>query len=121
MAFCTYLKGSDDMKEKKLKKETKASKEVKVTKDVKVKRRRFSISPVTIVIVLILLLAFAVLNFYVFPMLYEAQKGPVVVDIPSIKKANSSFVDEQLEIRKLEVPLMTAPAKEIGKNNPFEE
>lgn len=90
-------------------------------KDKKIRKRKLTISPATIIIILILLIGFAVLNFYVFPKIYESQKGPVIVDIPRIKTGNSAFVDEELEKRKLLVPPLIAPDNAIGKNNPFEE
>lgn len=90
-------------------------------KDKKIKRKRVSISPVTIIIILIIVIVFAALNFYVFPKIYESQKGPIIVDIPKIKLGNSQFVNEELEKRKLDVPSMIAPETAIGKANPFEE
>lgn len=90
-------------------------------KDKKIRRKRVTISPVTIIIILILLLVFAALNFYVFPKIYESQKGPIIVDIPKIKLGNSQFVNEELEKRKLDIPTMTPPDTAIGKANPFEE
>jgi|GEM_PF-1557892 len=90
--------------------------------DKKIRRKRkVSISPVTIYLILFFLIAFAVLNFYVFPKLYESQKGPIFVDIPTIKRGNSSFVDSEVEKRTLNVPTLIAPANKIGKTNPFEE
>lgn len=90
-------------------------------KEQKIKRNyKFKISTGTIVAIIIILAIFAVWNFFVLPRILEAGKVHQPAEIPTVKRGDISFINNEIKIREMTVPTLIAPQNALGKANPFE-
>ena len=81
-------------------------------------KKPFKISRGTIITIIIIILIFVGWNL-MLPRLFKVEEI-VNVTLPSVKRGNIEFVDNQVQNRTLTVPPLTAPPNDIGKQNPFE-
>lgn len=81
-------------------------------------KKPFKISRGTIITIIIIILIFVGWNL-MLPRLFKVEEI-VNVTLPSVKRGNIEFVDNQVQNRTLTVPPLTAPQTDIGKQNPFE-
>lgn len=81
-------------------------------------KKPFKISKGTIITIIIIILIFVGWNL-MLPRLFKVEEI-VNVTLPSVKRGNIEFVDNQVQNRTLTVPPLTAPQTDIGKQNPFE-
>jgi hypothetical protein len=88
-------------------------------KDTKKKTKKpFRISRGTIITIIVIIAVFIGWNL-MLPRLFKVEEI-VNVTLPSVKRGNIEFVDNQVQNRALTVPPLTAPQTDIGKPNPFE-
>lgn len=90
-----------------------------IKKDTKKKTKKpFRISRGTIITIIVIIAVFIGWNL-MLPRLFKVEEI-VNVTLPSVKRGNIEFVDNQVQNRTLTVPPLTAPQTDIGKQNPFE-
>jgi len=90
-----------------------------IKKDTKKKTKKpFRISRGTIITIIVIIAVFIGWNL-MLPRLFKVEEI-VNVTLPSVKRGNVEFVDNQVQNRTLTVPPLTAPQTDIGKQNPFE-
>ncbi len=98
----------------------KKNKDIKQAKK-KAKRRKIKISKSTLYTIIIIIVLFAIWQWFLVPMLIGNIEVPPVGQIPPVKRGDVKFVDQQISKRVLKnVPSLVPPKEDIGKENPFD-
>jgi hypothetical protein len=84
------------------------------------KKTKLNISRGTIIAILIIIAVFAVWNFVLMPRIFVTKKVHMPAEIPTVKRGNIVFIDNEVKVRQMTVPTLIAPKDAIGKPNPFE-
>jgi hypothetical protein len=84
------------------------------------KKAKLNISKGTIIAILIIIALFAVWNFILMPKIFETKKVHMPAEIPTVKRGNITFINEEIQKRQMTVPTLIAPENTLGKPNPFE-